>query len=173
MSADPRVWLDLLSGLVDNFIVHGFRRMVVINGHGGNDVPARQATFELRQRYRDRHDLLLLAATYWSLADPKERYPDLHQDEMGHACEWETSMICDLAPELVKDHTAVAEIGFGNAFRPAQRAWTMPDRSKPGHVGAPALATAEKGEQLLQAFADGLVDLLRRVIQWDGKSWDG
>ena len=56
VSAEPRVYLDLVSGLVDNFITHGFRRIVVFNGHGGNDVPGRQATFELRQRYRDRSD---------------------------------------------------------------------------------------------------------------------
>ena len=54
VSAQPRVWIDLLGGIVDNFITHGFRRIVVINGHGGNDVPGRQATFEIRQRYRDR-----------------------------------------------------------------------------------------------------------------------
>jgi len=64
VSAEPRVWLDLLSGLVDNFVTHGFRRIVVVNGHGGNDVPGRQAAFELRQKYRERRDVLFLIATY-------------------------------------------------------------------------------------------------------------
>jgi creatinine amidohydrolase len=173
ISAAPRVWLDLLSGLVENVITHGFRRVLVINGHGGNDVPSRQATFELRQRYRKRDDLLLLAATYWTLADPTKTIPDLHQDGMGHACEWETSMVLQLAPHLVKDHQQVPEVPFGNPFRPASRAWTMPDRSVCGHVGSPAAATAEKGERLFQAFSDGLVQLIRRMRAWDGKSWDG
>jgi creatinine amidohydrolase len=173
VSAQPRVWIDLLGGIVDNFITHGFRRIVVINGHGGNDVPGRQALFEIRQRYRGRRDLLLLIATYWNLVEPSALLPDLQQREMGHACEWETSMILRLAPGLVKNHKDVPEIKFGHPFLPAQRAWIMPDRSGPGHVGAPGLATQEKGEQLLQLFADGLVEFIQRVVRWDGNSWEG
>ena len=137
VSAEPRVWIDLLEGIVDNFITHGFRRIVVVNGHGGNDVPGRQALFEIRQQYRNRRDLLLLFATYWTLVDASASIPGLQQREMGHACEWETSMILRLAPGLVKNHQDVPDVEFGNPFLPAQRAWTMSDRSGPGHVGAP------------------------------------
>src|SRR6185369_6357614 len=69
LSARPRSYLDLLNGLLENFLQHGFRRLVFINGHGGNDVPGKQAIFEVRQRHRHRDDLLLLFATYWNLAD--------------------------------------------------------------------------------------------------------
>ena len=51
LSAPPRTYLDLLNGLAENFVRHGFRRLVFVNGHGGNDVPGRQAVFELRQRH--------------------------------------------------------------------------------------------------------------------------
>ena len=171
ISAEPRVWIDLLSGLVDNMITHGFRRILVINGHGGNDVPAKQATFELRQRYRDRHDLALIAATYWTLADPTKTVPGLKQTQMGHACEWETSMILRLFPELVKQHEQVEEVDFGRSFEPAARAWTMLDRSQHGHLGSPAAATAEKGEGLLESFSSGLIELIRRMKHWDGVGW--
>src|SRR5882724_7919802 len=67
LSAAPRVYLDLLNGLAENFLQHGFRRLVFVNGHGGNDVPGRQAVFELRQRHRQRDDVLFLFATYWGL----------------------------------------------------------------------------------------------------------
>lgn len=82
VSADPRNYLDLLCGLADSFVSHGFSRIVFINGY---DVPARQAIFELRQRCRDRSDLLLLG-TYWLLgSQPTELIADLQQQEMGHA----------------------------------------------------------------------------------------
>ncbi|MEY4689819.1 MAG: Creatinine amidohydrolase, partial [Verrucomicrobiota bacterium] len=60
LSAPPRPYLDLLGGLAENVLRHGFKRVVFLNGHGGNDVPGRQAVFELRQRHRDVDGLLLL-----------------------------------------------------------------------------------------------------------------
>lgn len=174
LSAEPRVYLDLLCGLLENFIAHGFRRLVILNGHGGNDVPGKQAVFEVRQRHRGRSDLLLLFATYWNLvADPAKAHPGLQQQVMGHACEWETSMVLRLNPELVKGHAGVGEVPFGNPFEPASRGWIMTDRSQPGHVGDPTHASAEKGEALFQAFTGGTVSMLRRVIEWDGASWEG
>lgn len=174
LSADPRVYLDLLAGLLENFIAHGFRRLLLLNGHGGNDVPGKQVVFETRQRHRERRDLLLLFATYWNL-DPAAggSHPDLRQPVMGHACEWETSMVLRLAPHLVRDHQSVPPQPFGNAFEPASRGWTMPDRSEHGHVGDPRNATPEKGEALLQAFTRATVALVERIIAWDGRSWEG
>jgi creatinine amidohydrolase len=174
LSAAPRPYLDLLNGLAENFIQHGFRRFVFINGHGGNDVPGRQAIFELRQRHRQRDDLLFLLGTYWNLgARPWESNPSLHQHAMGHACEWETSMVLRLAPQLVGDYRSAATVESGSAFTPATRAWITRERSEPGHIGSPQLATAEKGEHLFSVFAADVVALLERVVRWDGKSWHG
>ena len=175
LSASPRTYLDLLAGLAENFLTHGFKRIVFLNGHGGNDVPGKQALFEVRQRERQRTDLLLAFATYWHLVErPWESVPESHQREMGHACEWETSMILRLAPHLVvPGHEKLAPVPFGNAFSPAFRAWITRERTEPGHIGDPHLATAAKGEALFRVFTQGVVDLLERVIRWDGVSWNG
>jgi creatinine amidohydrolase len=172
LSAPPRTYLDLLSGLAENFLAHGFHRIVFLNGHGGNDVPGRQAIFELRQRHRARTDLLLLLGTYWSLgARPWESDPSLHQREMGHACEWETSMILRIAPHLVGDYRNAQPVEPGDTFNPAARGWITKDRSTPGHIGWPHLASADKGEHLFRVFSADAVALLERVICWDGHSW--
>ena len=171
LSAEPRVYLDLLSGLARNFIEHGFRRLVFLNGHGGNDVPARQVVFELRQQCRSMGDLLLLAATYWNLG-PLPVVPGLQQREMGHACEWETSMMLAIAPHLVHGHDRVVDVDPGLGFGPVARGWTMSDRSSPGHIGWPALADREKGEVLFDAFSRNGVTLVRQMAAWDGVSWD-
>ncbi len=173
LSASPRVYLDLLIDLAENFLCHGFTRFVYINGHGGNSVPLQQATFELRQKLRPRTDVLLVSATYWALGGkPWEADPTLVQREMGHACEWETSMMLRIRPELVTDPAATSDVPFGIGFAPAHRAWTMPDRSAPGHVGDPRTATAAKGETLFRTFATDVSNLLERAIAWDGKAWD-
>lgn len=174
LSAPPRVYLDLLAGLLENFIGHGFRRLVLLNGHGGNIVPIQQTVFEVRQRHRTRDDLLLLGAAYWGLgARPHEADLRIKQDRMGHACEWETSMMLRLEPRLVRDLAAAEPVPFGNAFEPASRGWVTRERSLPGHIGDPREATAEKGESLFRLFTDDVCALLERVLAWDGRSWDG
>jgi creatinine amidohydrolase len=164
MTASPRVYLDLLKDLVENFLYHGFRRLVLVNGHGGNIVPAQQALFEVRQKYRQRSDLLLLTATYWTLAEMASGRAAFVQDRMGHACEWETSMMLRLAPHLVGDYQAAPFVTQQDAWSPAQQAWITKDRSTIGHIGQPSAATAEKGETLFRQFSDGLVRLLERLV---------
>ena len=173
MSAAPRTYLNLLREMAENFIAYGFKRIVFLNGHGGNHVPGSQAVYELRQKYRKRNDLLLLFATYWDLGKPWDTLPELKQRRMGHACEFETSMMLRIAPHLVGDHRATPTVEFGSPFEPAVRGWTMPDRSEPGHIGEANAATAEKGEHLFATFAAGAVAFLERVVAWDGKSWSG
>jgi len=147
---------------------------VILNGHGGNIVPAQQAIFEARQRYRVRSDLLLLAATYWLLGSrPREIEPTLVQDQMGHACEWETSMMLHLAPGLVGNSSTIEAVTAGMPFDPAAQGWITKDRSAPGHIGDPYHATAQKGQILFRIFSHDVVTFLERVIAWDGRSENG
>jgi creatinine amidohydrolase len=171
LSAAPRTYLDLLRDLIDNLIGHGFKRVVLLNGHGGNIVPAQQAVFEARQRYRLRDDLLFLAATYWLLGSkPEQVDPTFVQAQMGHACEWETSMILHLAPRLVGDLSQIEPVRAAMPFEPAAQGWITKERSEPGHIGDPRRATAPKGQTLFEHFSQDVVTFLERVIAWDGRS---
>ena len=172
MSAAPRTYIDLVGDMVENFLTHGFRRIVIVNGHGGNNVPGQQALFEVRQRHRRRDDLLLLFSAYWALgSQPHTADKSIEQDAMGHACEWETSMILALAPHLVGDYQQAEMVEPRGAFDPVARAWTTKDRSTVGHIGNPRVASAEKGQTLLRLFTADVVHLLERVIEWDGSRW--
>jgi creatinine amidohydrolase len=124
----------------------------------------------VRQKYRERSDLLLLSATYWALgAKPHEVDRSLVQHEMGHACEWETSMMLRLAPHLVGDYRGAASLPEVDRFRPAHRAWITKDLTEPGHIGLPQAASAEKGETLFRLFADDVTTFLERVIDYSGQ----
>ena len=82
------------------------------------------------------------------------------QTQMGHACEWETSMMLRIQPQLVGEYAATTDVEWGRAFVPANRAWVTPDRSPLGHIGYPKEASADKGETLFRVFAAGVVALL-------------
>jgi creatinine amidohydrolase len=173
LSASPRVYLDMLRDLAESFLVHGFRRVIFINGHGGNSTPAAQALFELRQKYRHQKTLLLASLTYWDSANPCDTMDGLTQKQMGHACEWETSMMLALRPELVTpDYLHVPDVAFGHGAEPGYRGWIMPDRSEPGHIGMPAQATREKGEALLSVFAQGVAAFLQRATAPSLADWN-
>ena len=68
---------------------------------------------------------------------PHEADKSFVQDQMGHACEWETSMILRLAPELVGALETIDPVPFGNPFEPGSRGWITRERSAPGHIGDP------------------------------------
>ena len=121
MSASPRTYIDLVVDMIENFIAHGFRRIVLVNGHGGNNVPGQQATFEVRQRHRTRDDLLLLFACYWALgAQPRQSDPSLEQSAMGHACEW--GDVNDPGPQA----GARGRLSPGEGCRPGRRVRSGP-----------------------------------------------
>ncbi|MDA1231575.1 MAG: creatininase family protein, partial [Planctomycetota bacterium] len=77
------------------------------------------------------------------------------------------------APHLVRDYKTLAVVKHGNPFLPASRGWITRDRTEPGHIGSPHLASAEKGETLLATFSDGVQKMVQRMTRWDGKSWEG
>ncbi len=80
-------------------------------------------------------------------------------------------MILAIAPHLVGNYQNAAPVDPRSTFEPAMRPWTTQDRSQPGHIGNPAVATASKGETLLGLFTADVVSLLRRVIDWNGGRW--
>ena len=70
--------------------------------------------------------------------------PSIEQQAMGHACEWETSMILALGPALGRRLPPCLAGRSAPSHEPALRAWTTKDRSAAGHVGDPAVARLQR-----------------------------
>ncbi|SEE46637.1 creatininase family protein [Jiangella alba] len=86
----------VLAEVLDSLVDCGFRRLMIVNGHGGNDEPMRLAVKSAALR----HDVAVAAANYWSLGSPG-RSP-------GHAGRFETSLLLAAEPALVRPVTAGA-----------------------------------------------------------------
>ncbi len=149
---------------------HGFKRILIVNGHGSNtpfiDIIARLTVVET--------GALAAGVNYWAAPGVREVAETLRESEkiggMNHACEFETSIYLAIAPELVDMSKAVHEL----SHRPTKNYWTdliggdgplvmmepWSSLTQSGVMGDPTKASAEKGHKLLDAAANGIVELI-------------
>ena len=148
---------------------HGFKRIFVLNGHGGNIAALETIITELTIDLR----LPLAAGTYWQIAAASIARILEHQGGVLHACEAETSMLQALSPEtvlplkksyrtpLVPGLSAIAGVNPG-VYRWQQ----LSTRSRLGLVGEAWAATPDKGRQLLDAISADVADALSHQDLW-------
>jgi creatinine amidohydrolase len=178
VSASAKVYIRLLVDMVESLISAGFRKIFLLNAHAGNIVPAQSALTEVQIRRRKEMPELFLAFVSWfDLAAPAlAQIPGLKQDRISHACEWETSAIQAIRPDLVDlpaahgsrmpRHTGYYSFDFREAHR-VFVARTMEQGTASGAYGYPEDATPEKGEAILAAATHEIVAFIREFARWD------
>lgn len=150
----------VLADLVDSFVASGFRRVVIANGHGGNDECAKLAVKDAVNR----HDLVAAAVNYWSLV-PKDVPCDY--DVPGHAGAFEASLLLAARPDLLPavrpsrpGPPALHTRDFGHDVV-VVRSGDWP--ASGGFTDDPAAADAEVGRALVDGIADAFARLLERI----------
>ncbi|MCC6444032.1 MAG: creatininase family protein [Armatimonadetes bacterium] len=176
ISLDNSVYTRVLKQILHCLIAAGFHRIFLLNGHGGNVVPADQAIYEVALEREDLTDLWLVMSSYWTLAgSAMTDLPVMETRALTHACEYETSMVLALRPELVDmakargpQATFFSDYFVPDASRPSRvHSPRLFHRvSKTGAFGSPELASPEKGAALLQTIADEVVAFLKEFAQW-------
>jgi creatinine amidohydrolase len=141
----------------------GITKLVLFNGHGGNDF--RWMIRELQPATR----VFLCTLNWWQVVDPTPHFTDLGD----HAGELETSVMQVVAPSLVRP---LAEAGDGRArawrvtaFREgwawAPRRWTQVTRDT--GIGDPRAATVAKGEAFREAVCEKIAGFLVELATLD------
>ncbi len=154
-----RLVIELLTPLLDN----RYERLLVLNGHGGNTDTMQTALRILRPRYPQR---VVAAASYWDLASAElAGLAEGPRKVMGHACEFETSMMLYLRPDLVRaDAIADDPPSDDPALRGLFTGEDMFQRTDHGAVGYPTFASAEKGRRMLEAVTARTVEVVRALL---------
>jgi creatinine amidohydrolase len=149
---------------------HGFERIFVLNGHGGNIAALETIITELTIELK----LPLAGGTYWQIAADSIRGILQHQGVVLHACEAETSMLQALSPETVRPldpslrSPLVPGLSAIEGVNPGVYRWQqLRTRSPLGLIGEAWAATPEKGRRLLDAIAGDVADALSNQALWD------
>ncbi|MFB6125487.1 MAG: creatininase family protein [Halanaeroarchaeum sp.] len=157
---DPDTFRAYVRETVESMLEHGWDRVVLVNGHGGNADAIREVAAGL-----SRHDEALVAPFTWF--DGAET--DL---AMGHAGPVETSLLLATHPELVReDRVEAAAAGaadrWGDWMSGVNLAYDSAEFSENGAVGDPREASAEEGRALLQRASEALVALFDALAERD------
>ena len=151
MNILPSTQLVILKDTCDVLQRANIKKLVILNGHGGNDF--KTMIRELSFHFPD----IFVCCINWFRAVPRDTY----FDEMigDHADEMETSVMLHLHPELVHPTNAGDGAAKKWTFKAMQEGWAIGQRewtkvSKDTGVGNPNKATAEKGEHYLEAVTD-------------------
>lgn len=168
-------FLDLLKDICDSLYQHGFRKMLILNGHGGNRALINLVVNDFMRTHRTK----ILAASYWDLAAREIR--SIRKSEpggMGHACELETSVQLYLRQNLVdtseiskETWTPKTRFGISHGARDLLDSGSVTigfdfaESAPKGIMGDPTVASADTGEKIVAAVVDRLVDLLEEYKQ--------
>jgi creatinine amidohydrolase len=177
LSLSPALYTQVIVDLVGSLLSNGFRRIVLLNGHGGNITPVKQALAILSGKYDSALQPNIALATYWELAGTAfAGAPPMESPALSHACEYETSLMLHLFPEKVRMENVV------RADRPGRNGYIGWEDDEPyrgvsvfsptafisdnGSSGEPQLATAEKGRHLYEHAVQALVTFLESFANW-------
>jgi creatinine amidohydrolase len=159
-SLTPTTLLRILADLVEGFERQGLKKLVLLNGHGGNEL--KPLTRELHHRT----GVFLCVCDWYRMA--ADLYPGLFDHPGEHADEVETSLGLAYFRELL--HPELADDGAARPtrFEAINKGWVSITR--PWHLattntglGDPKAATAEKGRALMEALAPRLGDFLAEL----------
>ncbi|HKI30505.1 MAG TPA: creatininase family protein [Gemmataceae bacterium] len=156
-SLAPTTLLRVLTDIVDSLERQGVRKLVLLNGHGGNELKP-----FLRELHHRTGVFLSLCDWYRMAAD---LYRSIFKEPGEHADEVETSLGLAFFPGFVHPELADAGTARPTRFEAINRGWVSITR--PWHLatsntglGNPAAATAAKGQALMKALTERLGQFL-------------
>jgi creatinine amidohydrolase len=175
VSVRPSLYSDMIKSVARSVLRAGFTRIFFLNGHGGNEIPAAQALTELVGDDDTADAAHLAFASWWQVARDSIT-PGPHQmttPAITHACEYETSLMLALRPDLV--HLTAAQ----EYPPPLSSPWYHSEHGGrtrlfhrfhrltiSGSMGRPTAATPDKGGTLLNAITADVVAFTRDFAAW-------
>lgn len=156
-SVNPTTLLAIITDLTDALERQGVKKLVLLNGHGGNELKP------LMRELHHRTSVFLCLCDWFRMAP--DVYREVFKEPGEHADEVETSLGLAFFPDLLRMELADAGTARPTRFDAVNKGWVSITR--PWHLvttntglGNPAAATADKGRKLMDALVDRLGQFL-------------
>ena len=165
ITLDYATFHGVLRGVCRSIRADGFKRLLLVNSHGGNIDPLAVSARELCVEF----NMPVVATTIFHVAGPKVGEILDTQPGVQHACEAETSFWLHLDAAQVRQEEIANTISPGGdtVGAPFIRFWSFAERAPvSGVIGDPRAATAEKGEKLLAVVSSALATAMRDTRLW-------
>lgn len=156
-SVTPTTLLKLIEDLSDALSRQGVTKMVLLNGHGGNELKP------LSRELHHRSKMFFCVCDWFRMA--ADLYPKIFKNPGEHADETETSLGLYLFPQFMKMELAGPGTAAKTRFEAMNKGWVSITRpwhllTKDTGVGDPSAGTAEKGKLLVDQLTTRLGDFL-------------
>jgi creatinine amidohydrolase len=163
LNLNPSTQAFLLADLVESLEAQGMSKLLVLNGHGGNEF--RPMVRELQAKT----DVFLSVVDWFKVLDHTQHF----QEPGDHAGEMETSLMLHIAPQLVLPLSEAGDgrsrgfklKGLRSGLAWAPRNWIL--ASSDTGVGDPRSATVQKGADFFEVLAERIGDYLIELAAAD------
>jgi creatinine amidohydrolase len=168
VTLSPQTFRAVVEEVVDSVFKHGFQRLLLLNGHGGNNIHLRVSSVGISEKW----GRVVPVANYWDLMPSGREH--LHEDPLafpGHAGEFETAIQLHLFEEDVDMTQAKPSYRISRSPYVPNQVFLyrnyMDYTQGTGVYGDPSLATKKKGKALFELAVQGLVSFINDFSKWD------
>lgn len=169
MTLSPSTFIALLTDYCKSIASHGFRKILLLNGHGGNIAPISTALVTINQEL----GFPVFSRGYWTGSNDIMKKTLTTQSGMIHACEAETSFLLAIDPSLVdpcykETKGECIRWGIKGFDSGAMSTFIFLEKeTRNGAEGNPYAATEEKGKQMMDVMAKCIAEELLDEKLWE------
>lgn len=163
--------LAVLTEMAESLYRSGFRKLVLMNAHGGQPQVMEIAARDIHQKYQD---FLVFPLFVWRVPHIAKELLTPKELKYGiHAGDAETSVMLSILSEQVKMERAVVEYpqnlpedSLLSMEGKLPFAWLTRELTQSGVIGDATAASKEKGDRLLESVSDGWVRVIQDIYQF-------
>jgi len=160
--------ISLVFDIAKSLKHHGVKKLIIINGHGGNTAPL---TLALR-KIREEIGLETVLVNPWELIRDVIM-ETLESSVWGHACEFETSEALVIIPDKVrinkikKPELKEQKAPYMALWEKTKVVWpwNTDELTSTGSIGDPTKASREKGEKLFNAMLERTLEFITKFLE--------